>query len=112
LVTSIQVQPSDPSGTNTYYSPIGAELASWEVLNSSYLYVYNQNGTLLATLPLSQIVRTTQDQEPMLVSWEQIDPTQSYIRINTNAAGYNATHAFVLNWGLACDDCGVSPNNR
>lgn len=111
LVTSIQVQPSDPSGSLTYLSPNGKTLASWAVLNSSYLYVFNQNGTRLGIIPLSQIVRTTEDQEPMRVSWQQIDPTQSFIKVNRSAAGYNAAHVFVLNWGLACDACGITPNN-
>lgn len=111
LVTSIQVQPSDPAGTLTYLSPNGKTLASWSVLNSSYLYVFNQNGTRLGIIPLSQIVRTTEDQEPMRVSWQQIDPTQSFIKVNTSAAGYNAAHVVVINWGLACDACGVTPNN-
>jgi hypothetical protein len=112
MVTSLYVQPSDPAGTLAYYSPQGRELAAWDVLNSSYLYAYNQNGTLLAPIPLAQLVRTTEDQEMLRVSWAQIDPTQSFIKINTSAAGYDATHAFVLLWGLDCDDCGVTPNNR
>lgn len=111
LITSIQVQPSDPAGTLTFLSPLGRTLASWSVLNSSYLYVYNQNGTQIAVLPLSQIVRTKEDQEPLKVSWKQVDPTQSFIKVNTSAAGYNAAHVFVINWGLACDECGITPNN-
>lgn len=111
LVTSIQVQPSDPAGSLTFLSPQGRTLASWSVLNSSYLNVVNQNGTKLAPIPLSALIRTTSDQEPIAVSWQQIDPTQSFIQINTTAAGYNAAHAIMLLWGLACDECGVTPNN-
>lgn len=111
LITDVYVQPSDPAGSLTFLSPQGRTLATWSVLNSSYLYAYNQNGTRIATIPLAALIRTTQDQEPLAVSWQQIDPTQSYILINTSAAGYSATGAIVLVWGLACDDCGLTPNN-
>lgn len=112
LITSVSIQPSDPAGTLTYLSPLGRTLASWSVLNSSYLYVFNQNGTRIAPIPLINIIRTTESPEPLKVSWQQIDPTQSFIKINTAAAGYNAAHAIMLSWGLACDECGLTPNNR
>lgn len=111
LITDIYIQPSDPAGSLTFISPQGRNLASWSVLNSSYLYVVNQNGTKIATLPLASLIRTTQDQEPLRVSWKQVDPTQSFIKVKTGAAGYSATAAIVLVWGLACNDCGLTPNN-
>ncbi len=111
LITDVYIQPSDPAGSLTFLSPLGRNLASWSVLNSSYLYVFNQNGTRIATLPLAALIRTTQDQEPLAVSWKEVDPTQSYIKVNTGAAGYSATAAIVLVWGLACDECGLTPNN-
>lgn len=112
LITSVYIQPSDPAGTLTYLSPLGRNLASWSVLNSSYLFVYNQNGTRLATIPLAALIRTTQDQEPLRVSWQEVDPTQSYIMVNTGAADYSATAAIVVMWGLECNECGLTPNNR
>jgi len=112
LITSVYIQPSDPAGSLTYLTPLGRTSATWSVLNSSYLYVKNQNGTTLAPIPLAALIRTTEAPEPLKVSWQQIDPTQSYIRINTGAAGYSATHAIMIMWGLKCDECGLTPNNR
>ncbi len=111
LVTSIYVQPSDPAGSLSYLTPLGRTLASWSVLNSAYLYVKNQNGTTMAVLPVASLLRTTEDQEPLAVSWAEVDPTQTYIQFNTGAAGYSATAGFVLVFGLACDVCGLSPNS-
>lgn len=111
VVTSIYVQPSDPAGTLSFLTPLGRTLASWSVLNSAYLYVKNQNGTTMAVLPVASLLRTTEDQEPLAVSWAEVDPTQTYIQFNTGAAGYSATAGFVLVFGLACDVCGLSPNN-
>lgn len=111
LITSIAVQPSDPAGTLSFLTPLGRTIASWSVLNSAYFYAVSQNGTTLATLPVASLLRTTSDQEPLAVSWAEIDPTQSYIRFNTTAAGYSATAAVVVIFGLACDVCGLSPNS-
>lgn len=111
LITSVYIQPSDPDGRLTFLSPQGRSLASWSVLNSSYLFVYNQNGTRLATIPLSALIRTTQDQEQYRVSWQEVDPTQSYIFVNTSAAGYSSTGAIMIMWGLECNECGLTPNN-
>jgi len=111
LITSVYVQPSDPAGTLSYLTPLGRTLASWSVLNSAYLYVVSQNGTTLATLPVASLLRTTENQEPLAVSWAEVDPTQTYIKFNTTAAGYSATAGFVVVFGLACDVCGLSPNS-
>lgn len=111
VINGVYIQPSDPEGTLTYLSPQGRTIASWSVLNSSYLYVFNQNGTKIATIPLAELIRTTQSPEPLRVDWQQVDPTQSYILINTSAAGYNAAHAIMLMWFLYCDECGLTPNN-
>lgn len=111
VINSVYIQPSDPAGTLTYLTPAARTIASWSVLNSSYLYVYNQNGTRLAVIPLAELIRTTEAPEPLRVDWQQVDPTQSYILINTTAAGYNAAHAIMLMWGLNCDECGLTPNN-
>lgn len=111
LITSIYVQPSDPAGSLTYLTPLGKTIATWSVLNSSYLNVVNQNGTKLGQYPIAMLLRTQYDQEPLVVSWLEIDPTQSYVQINTGAAGYNAAHAIVFGFGLACDQCGLTPNN-
>ena len=104
------VQAPDPAESQTYLSPLGNDLAVWTVLNSSYLYIKTQNATTLAPIPLSMIVRNYQNPEPLRVDWELVDPTQSYIQINTGAAGYSATAAFVLVFGIDCDACGISPN--
>ena len=111
LVTSIYVQPSDPAGSLSYLSPLGRTIASWSVLNSSYLNVVNQNGTTFAKIPLAELIRTTEYPEPLQVSWAEVDPTQSFVQINTSAAGYSATGAIIIMFGLACDICGLSPNN-
>lgn len=109
-VTSIMVQAPDPAESLAFLSPMGRTLANWAVLNSSYLYIINQNGTTLAPIPLAQIVRNYNSPEPLAVSWEQVDPTQSYVKINTGASGYAATEAFVFIFGIECDSCGISPN--
>lgn len=109
-VTSIMVQSSDPAGTDTYLSPLGRDLAPWTVLNSSYLYIINKDATTLAPIPLSMIVRNYNSPEPLGVSWENVDPTQSYVKINTSATDYAATDAFVFIFGIECDACGISPN--
>lgn len=109
-VTSIMVQSPDPAESQNYLSPLGNTLATWTVLNSSYLYIVTQNGTTLAPIPLSMIVRNYNSPEPLRVSWELVDPTQSYVQINTGASGYSATAAFVLVFGIDCDACGISPN--
>lgn len=111
LITSIYVQPSQEAGSLTYLSPLGRTIATWSVLNSAYFYAYNQNGTRIATIPVANLLRTAADQEPMRVSWKQIDPTQSFFKINTGAAGYNAAHAIVVVFGLDCNECGITPNN-
>lgn len=111
LITSIYVQPSDPAGSLTYLSPLARTLASWSVLNSSYLNVVNQNGTKIATIPVAMLLRTRDDQEPMAVSWLEVDPTQTFVQINTGAAGYNAAHAIDIVFGLACNECGLTPND-
>ena len=111
-VTSIMVQSPDPAQSQTYLSPMGRNLANWTTLNSSYLYIVTQNGTTLAPIPLSMIVRNYNSPEPLRVDWELVDPTQSYIQINTGASGYSATAAFVLVFGIDCDACGISPNEN
>ena len=110
-ITSLYVQPSDESGTLTYESPLGRTLAAWDVLNSSYINIINQNGTRLGQIPLAMLIRTTQNPEPLRVDWLQVDPTQTTIQIGTGVAGYVATDAIVLIFGLACDECGISPND-
>lgn len=109
-VTSIAVAMPDPTESLAFLSPMARTLANWAVLNSSYLYIVNQNGTTLAPLPLSLIARNYNSPEPLAVSWEQVDPTQSYVKINTGASGYAVTEAFVFSFGIECDTCGVSPN--
>lgn len=109
-VISIMVQSPDPAETQTYLSPLGNNLAVWTVLNSSYLYIKNQDGRTLAPIPLSMIVRNYNNPEPLRVSWELVDPTQSFVQINTGAAGYSATAAFVFVFGIDCNECGISPN--
>lgn len=111
-ITSVYVQPSDPAGSLTFLSPMGRTIATWSVLNSSYLYVVNQNGTKMAPIPLAALIRTQYDQEPLRVDWLQVDPTQTYILINTGASGYNAAHAIDIVFGLACDECGLTPNDN
>ena len=111
LITSIYVQPSDPAGTLTYKSPLNLSIASWSVLNSAYLNIVTANGTKLAQLPVAMLLRTTAYPEPLQVSWAEVDPTQCSIQINTGAAGYSDTAAIVIVFGLACDVCGMSPNN-
>lgn len=109
-VTSIMVQSPDPAESLAFLSPMGRTLANWAVLNSSYLYIVTQNGTTLAPIPLSMIVRNYNSPEPLAVSWELVDPVQSYVKINTGASGYAATEAFVFVFGIDCDACGISPN--
>jgi len=111
LITSVYVQPSDPAGSLTYLSPTGKTLATWSVLNSSYFFAVNQNGTTFGKIPVAALIRTTYAPEPLRVSWLEIDPTQSYFLINTSAAGYNAAHAIVIMFGIACNECGLTPNS-
>lgn len=111
LITSVYVQPSDPAGSLTYLTPLGRTIATWSVLNSSYLNVVNQNGTRIAQIPVAALLRTQYDQEPLRVSWLEVDPTQTYVQINTGAAGYNAAHAMNIVFGLACNECGLTPND-
>jgi len=111
LVTSIRVKPSDPAGSLTFLSPLARNIASWSVLNSAYFYAVNQNGTTIARISVDALIRTTYAPEPLAVEWLELDPTQSYFQINTGAAGYSATAAIVVEFGLACDRCGLSPNN-
>lgn len=110
-ITSIYVAPSDPTGSLDYYTPLGREIAPWDVLNSSYLNVVNQNGTKLAQIPIAALIRTTESPEPLRVDWLQVDPTQTFIQVGTSAAGYSATDAIVIMFGLACDECGITPND-
>ena len=110
LVTSIRIKPSDPAGSLTFYSPTGKTLASWSVLNSAYFYAVNQNGTTIARISVDALIRTTYFPEPLAVSWLEIDPTQSYFQINTGAEDYSETAAIVVEFGLACNECGLTPN--
>ncbi len=110
LVTSVYIQPSDPAGSLTFLSPLDNDIASWSVLNSSYLIVVNQSGTTIAKIPVAMLLRTTEYPEPLQVSWLEVDPTQTYFKINTGAAGYAATDAIVIVFGLACNECGLTPN--
>lgn len=111
LVTSIRVKPSDPAGSLTFLSPQARNIASWSVLNSSYFHAVNQNGTTIARISVDALIRTTYSPEPLRVEWLEIDPTQSFIQINTTAAGYSATAAIVIEFGLACNECGLTPNS-
>jgi len=111
LITSIRVKPSDPAGSLTFISPLGRNIASWSVLNSAYFYAVNQNGTTIAKISVDALIRTTAAPEPLAVSWLEVDPTQSYFQINTGAAGYSATAAIVVEFGLACNECGLTPNS-
>lgn len=110
LVTSVYIQPSDPAGSLTFLSPIGNDIADWDVLNSSYLFVVNQSGTTIAKLPVAMLLRTTEYPEPLRVSWLEVDPTQTYFKINTTASGYADDAAIVIVFGLACNECGLTPN--
>lgn len=110
LVTSVYIQPSDPAGSLTYLSPLGNDIAEWDVLNSTYLFVVNQSGTTIAKLPVAMLLRTTEYPEPLRVSWLEVDPTQTYFKINTTASGYAVGAAIVIVFGLACNECGLTPN--
>lgn len=111
LITSVWVKPSDPAGSLTFLSPLARNIASWSVLNSSYFFAVNQNGNTMAKISVDALIRTTYAPEPLAVSWLELDPTQSFFQINTGAAGYSATAAIVIEFGIACDVCGLSPNN-
>lgn len=89
-------------------SPTGKSLAVDLVLNSSYAYFKNSDGTDVAQIPLAHLVRDPNSPEPLCVrDWQQIDLSQSSIVINTAAAGYSATAVFVFTFGLKCNTCGV-----
>lgn len=108
-VSSVMVMKA---GGTAVLSPTGKSLAVDLVLNSSYAYFVNSNGTQIAQLPLAHLVRDFNAPEPLQVNWQEIDLTQSYIVINTTVAGYSATAAFVFTVGFDCNACGVSTLNK
>lgn len=93
-------------------SPTGKSLAVDLVLQSSYAYFVNSNGTQIAQIPLAHLVRNENSPEPLQVDWREIDLTQSYVVINTGVVGYSATAVFVFTIGFDCNACGVSTLNK
>lgn len=108
-VTSVMVMKA---GGTAVLSPTGKSLAVDLVLNSSYAYFVNSNGTQIAQIPLAHLVRDFNAPDPLQVNWQEIDLTQSYIVINTGVAGYSATAVFVFTIGFDCNACGVSTLNK
>lgn len=91
----------------TLLSPTGKTLAADTVTQSSYLKLVNQNGTTLATIPLTHL-QTNYNAPPAIdVNWTNVDPTQTVVQIGTGATGYNAAHAMLFTVWLDCDNCGV-----
>lgn len=91
----------------TLLSPTGKTLAADTVTQSSYLKLVNQNGTTLATIPLTHLQTNYNAPPPVKVNWTNVDPTQTVVQIGTGATGYNATHAMLFTVWLDCDNCGV-----
>lgn len=88
----------------------GATLAPDTVIMSAYLTLKTQNGTAITDpIPLQMLMRDYNSPDPMPVSYEQIDPVQSTITLNTAAAGYAVTQVIEITFGIECDCIGVSP---
>ena len=97
-------------GSSTATNINGQTIAPDTVVLSAYLTLKNQNGTAIHDpIPLQLLQRDFNSPEPLAINlYEQIDPIQSQITLNTSASGYVATDVIEIVFGLKCDGCGVS----
>ena len=101
-VTSVQMRQS----SDALKSVQGTTLAVQAVINTAHVYFKDSNGReIAAPMPLNLLQRNTNAPEPLAVNWENIDPTQTQIILDTTAAGYSATACIELIFGLDCDNC-------
>lgn len=87
------------SGTTTLKSPLGATVAADTVLATAYLSLKDVNGKEVIQLPFWQIMRDYNAPAPLKLCLDNVDLTQSTIRLDTTATGYNAAHAIVIVFG-------------
>ena len=86
----------------------GTTIAPDTVINNCHLVVKNASGVeITAPLPLSVLQRDYNAPEPLCVSWQGIDPQQTEITIDTSAAGYSASHAIEIIFGIECSTCNM-----
>lgn len=90
------------AGGQTKKNPQGVQLAADAVLFSSHLVLRNGNAAAMAEIPVENLVRNANAPEPLCVNWSKIDPTQSYVIVDTTAAGYNAAHCIEFVFELDC----------
>lgn len=98
-VTSIFMRRS---GSATLKAANGATVAADSVVATANITLNNLNGEqILAPFPLSALQRDYNSPEPLAVSWQQIDLTQSVITLTPA----NATDVIEIIFGLDCDFC-------
>ncbi len=101
-VTSVQMRQS----SSALKSVQGTTLAVQAVIDTAHVYFKDSNGReIAAPMPLNLLQRNTSAPEPLAVNWENIDPTQTQIILDTTAVGYSATACIELIFGLDCDNC-------
>lgn len=88
-------------------TPEGWQIAADTVVYSSHLNLVDNSAKPVAQIPVETLWRDTNAPEPLAVDWSNIDPTQSYITLNTASAGYNAANAIELVFEIACPPCNV-----
>jgi hypothetical protein len=96
------------SGAATLKNVNGQTLAADTVINTANLRVVNLNGFAICDpIPLSFLQRDANSPEPYAVDWQNVDPTQCVITLDTSAAGYSATAVVEIIFGLDCQECGL-----
>lgn len=87
------------SGTTTLKTPLGATVAADTVLATAYLSLKDINGKEIIQIPFWQIMRDYNSPEPLRLALDNVDLTQSTIKLDTTATGYNAAHAILITFG-------------
>jgi hypothetical protein len=95
------------AGGATLKNVNGQTLAADTVVNTAHLKVVNKNGFAICDpIPLSFLQRDANAPDPYPVKWQEVDPTQCVITLDTGAGGYSATAVIEIIFGIDCQACG------
>lgn len=90
------------SGSATLKDVNGKTLAADSVIATAHLVLTTANGDNKATYPLSALQRDFNSPDPYPCFWDDIDPTQCSIKLDTGASGYDATHVAEIIFRIEC----------
>lgn len=95
------------SGSGTLKDVNGRTLAADTVIATAHLKLVDKNGFAITdSIPLSVLQRDYNSPDAFRCKYQNVDPTQTVVKLDTGASGYDATHVVEIVFGLDCEACG------